>query len=110
MRNENSFNYLEKIQTQIIKNLKEIAHCPSVQIQDVPQEPLFAHMTEEEDERLDDLEEDILNDTRNNPRQWDKHIESNLELEESDCEEEIQMMKISTAVCWVMIWVVELIS
>jgi histone deacetylase 1/2 len=99
MRNHNSFNYLEKVQTQIIENLKEIAHCPSVQMQDVPREPLFAHATEEEDARLDDLEEDILKDTRHNPREWDKHIESHLELEGSDGEEDIQMMKISTPIC-----------
>jgi histone deacetylase 1/2 len=99
MSNENSFNYLEKVQTQIMENLKEIAHCPSVQMQDVPQEPLFAHMTEEEDARFDDLEEDTLMDARHNQREWDKHIESNLELEESDGEEDIQMMKISTLIC-----------
>jgi len=68
-------------------------------MQDVPQEPLFAHMTEEEDARLDDLEEDTLKDTRHNPREWDKHVESNLELEESEGEEDIEMMKISTVVC-----------
>jgi hypothetical protein len=60
-------------------------------MQDVPREPVFAHMTEEEDARLDDLEEDTLKDTQ--------HVESNLELEESDGEEDIQMMKISTAIC-----------
>jgi histone deacetylase 1/2 len=98
MRNENSFSYLEKVQTQIIQNLKEIAHCPSVQMQDVPREPLFAHMTEEEDDILDDLEEDNLKDTRHTPRERDKHIESNLECE-TDGEENIQLMKISTAIC-----------
>lgn len=95
MRNENSFNYLEKVQTQIIQNLKEIVHCPSVQMQDVPREPLFAHMTEEEDDRLDDLDEDTLKDTRHNPREWDKHVESNLELEESDDDKDINLIKIS---------------
>ena len=99
MPNDNSFTYLEKVQTQIIQNLKGIAHCPSVQIQDVPRGPVFAHMTEEEDARLDDLEEDILRDKRHTPREWDKHIESSLELEESDGEEEVQMMKISTPFC-----------
>ncbi|RFU28588.1 hypothetical protein B7463_g7749, partial [Scytalidium lignicola] len=86
--NANSYEYLEKIQTRIIENLKSIAFYPSVQMQDVPREPMFTHMTEEEETRLDDLEEDNNKDTRHNPRAWDKRVENDLELEESDTEDD----------------------
>lgn len=86
MENANSVEYLEKIKIQVIENLKKTAFAPSVQMQDVPREPLGG-MTEEEEAELDDLDEDENKDTRHTQRRWDKAITRNDELDESDDEE-----------------------
>lgn len=86
MENANSMEYLEKIKIQVIENLKRTAFAPSVQMQDVPREPMVG-MTEEEEAELDDLDEDENKDTRHTARRWDKNITRDDELDESDDEE-----------------------
>ncbi len=86
MENANSNDYLEKIKNQVIENLKRTAHAPSVQMQDVPRQPMVG-MTEEEEAELDDLDEDENKDDRHTARRWDKNITRDDELEESDDEE-----------------------
>jgi histone deacetylase 1/2 len=87
MENANSYDYLEKIKVQVIENLKKTTFAPSVQMQDVPRQPLGG-MTEEEEAELDDLDEDENKDVRSTQRRWDARIARDDELDESDDEEE----------------------
>ncbi|KAI9816719.1 MAG: histone deacetylase [Thelocarpon impressellum] len=88
MDNANSREYLEKIKTQVIENLKRTAFAPSVQMTDVPRDP--EGMDDEADAILDDLDEDENKDTRYTKRRWDKYVEKDGELSESDDEEEAE--------------------
>lgn len=88
MENANSYEYLEKIKIQVIENLKKTAHVPSVQMQDVPRNPIGGAMTDEEEAELDDLDEDENKDVRMTQRRWDQRIQRDDEFEESDDEGE----------------------
>ncbi|SMR41229.1 unnamed protein product [Zymoseptoria tritici ST99CH_1E4] len=99
MDNANSPEYLEKIKNQVLENLKRTTqHAPSVQMQDVPREPLGMHNSgpegeaetfEEQEDRLDDEEADAESgkDRRYTQRLWDKKIERDDEMDESDDDE-----------------------
>lgn len=87
MENANSKEYLEKIKVQVIENLKQTAHAPSVQMTDVPRTTMMGG-TEEDDDILDDLDEDDNKDVRTTKRGWDQRITRDDELEESEDEEE----------------------
>jgi histone deacetylase 1/2 len=87
MENANSSDYLEKIKVQVIENLKKTTFAPSVQMQDVPREPMSG-MTEEEEAELDDLDEDENKDSRLTQRRWDARVTRDDELDESEDEEE----------------------
>jgi histone deacetylase 1/2 len=87
MDNANSKDYLEKIMIQVIENLKKTTHAPSVQMTDVPRDPLGG-MTEEEEAELEDMDEDDNKDVRNTQRRWEQRITRDDELDESDDEEE----------------------
>lgn len=87
MENANSIDYLEKIKVQVIENLKKTTFAPSVQMQDVPREPMGG-MTEEEEAELDDMDEDENKDSRHTQRRWDARVARDDELDESDDEEE----------------------
>jgi len=84
MDNANSKEYLEKILVQVLENMKRTMHAPSVQMQDVPRESMA--MDDEEEAALDDLDEDENPDRRRTQRQFDKHIEHNGELTDSEDE------------------------
>ena len=86
MHNSNSQEYLEKIKNSVIDNLRNLAHAPSVQMTDVPRDPMG--MDDEGDAILDDLDEDENPDRRHTKRRWDKYVEKDGELEESEDEEE----------------------
>ncbi|KAI9704959.1 MAG: histone deacetylase [Candelina mexicana] len=86
MDNANSQDYLEKIKIQVIENLKRTAFAPSVQMTDVPRDP--EGMDDEADAILDDLDEDDNKDARYTKRRWDKYVEKDGELSESDDEDE----------------------
>ena len=86
MENANSKEYLEKIKTQVIENLKRTAFAPSVQMTDVPRDP--EGFNDEADAILDDLDEDENKDSRFTKRRWDKYVEKDGELSESEDEEE----------------------
>ena len=88
MDNANSAEYLRKIKMQVIENLKRTAFAPSVQMTDVPRDP--EGMDDEADAVLDDLDEDEHKDTRYTRRRWDKYVERDGELSESEDEEENQ--------------------
>merc|ERR1711939_299144 len=55
MDNANSKEYLEKILTQVLENLKRTAHAPSVQMTDVPRESLGM----KDEMNVDELDEKI---------------------------------------------------
>ncbi|KAL8966618.1 MAG: hypothetical protein Q9197_005881 [Variospora fuerteventurae] len=87
MDNANTQEYLEKIQLQVIDNLKRTTtHAPSVQMTDVPRDSMG--INDEDDAVLDDLDEDTHPDQRKTKRQWDNYIEREDELSASEDEEE----------------------
>jgi histone deacetylase 1/2 len=86
MENSNSREYLEKITSAVIDNLRQTGPAPSVQLQDVPRKPLGG-MTDEEEAELDDLDEDENKDVRMTEHRWDKRVENDAEFEASDDED-----------------------
>lgn len=85
MDNANSREYLEKIRMQVIENLKRTTFAPSVQMQDVPRDSLA--MNDEDEAAMDDLDEDENPDRRHTQRRFDKYIEKEGELSDSEDEE-----------------------
>lgn len=83
MDNANSQDYLDKIKAQVIENLKRTTFAPSVQMMDVPRDADDA-----DDHLLDDLDEDEHKDQRYTKRRWDKYVEKEGELSESEDEDE----------------------
>ena len=86
MDNANSTDYLQKIKIQVIENLRQTIHAPSVQQTDVPRDP--EGFNDEAEAELDDMDEDDNPDSRFTKRRWDKYIEKDGELSESEDEEE----------------------
>lgn len=84
MDNANSREYLDKILTQVLENMKRTIHAPSVQMQDVPRESLG--MNDDEEAALDDLDADMNGDKRSTQRRSDKFVEKNGELSDSEDE------------------------
>lgn len=87
MDNANSPEYLEKIRSQVIENLKRTAFAPSVQMTDVPRNSLGPGMDDDADDAMDDLDADQNPDIRYSQRDWDKYISKDGELSESEDEE-----------------------
>lgn len=87
MDNANSPEYLEKIRSQVIENLKRTAFAPSVQMTDVPRNSLGPGMDDDADDAMDDLDVDQNPDVRYSQRDWDKYISKDGELSESEDEE-----------------------
>ena len=85
MDNANSSDYLQKIKIQVIENLRQTVHAPSVQQTDVPRDP--EGFNDEAEAELDDIDEDENGDTRFTKRRWDKYIEKDGELSESEDED-----------------------
>lgn len=101
MDNANSPEYLEKIKTQLIENLRMTAAAPSVQMTDVPRGPVYSAPNpddpdaegnvedfDERETRLDDQDDDENKDTRMTERRWDQRIERDDELYDSDDEDQ----------------------
>ena len=88
MDNANTPEYLEKIKIQVIENLKRTTFAPSVQMTDVPRDP--EGMNDEADAELDDADEDENPDARYTKRRWDKYIEKDGDLSDSEDEDENQ--------------------
>lgn len=88
MDNANTKDYLDKIRSQVVENLKRTAFAPSVQMTEVPRNPLLDGMDDEADDVLDDLDEDENKDKRFTQRRFDKYVEKPGELSDSEDEEE----------------------
>lgn len=88
MDNANSKEYLEKIRIQVLENLRHTAHAPSVQMTDVPRDSMFPGLDDETEKALDDQDEDDNKDTRSTKRRFDKYVEKDGELSESEDDEE----------------------
>ena len=86
MDNANSREYLAKIRDQCLENLRRTQHAPSVQMTDVPRDSLGG-MNDDDEAALDDLDEDEYPDRRKTQRRFDKFIEKNGELSDSEDEE-----------------------
>lgn len=87
MDNANSKEYLDKILKTVLENLKRTQHAPSVQMTDIP--PSLA-MNDEDEAALDDEDEDNNPDSRMTQRRFDKRVEKNGELSESEDEDMAQ--------------------
>lgn len=87
MDNANTKEYLDKIRAQVVENLKRTAFAPSVQMTDVPREPLVESMNEEAEAILDELDEEENQDRRWTKRRFDQYVEKPGELSESEDEE-----------------------
>jgi len=88
MDNANTREYLDKIRNQVIENLKRTAFAPSVQMTDVPRNPILDGMDDEADDVMDDLDEDENKDKRFTQRRFDQYTEKAGELSDSEDEEE----------------------
>ncbi|KAJ5095743.1 Histone deacetylase RPD3 [Penicillium alfredii] len=88
MDNANTKEYLDKIRNQVVENLKRTAFAPSVQMTDVPRNPLVDGMDDEADDVMDDLDDDENKDKRFTQRRFDQYVEKPGELSESEDEEE----------------------
>ncbi|KAL2814536.1 hypothetical protein BDW59DRAFT_154336 [Aspergillus cavernicola] len=88
MDNANTKEYLDKIRTQVVENLKRTAFAPSVQMTDVPRDPLLDGMDDEAEAMLDDLDEDENKDKRFTQRRFDQYVEKAGELSDSEDEDE----------------------
>ncbi|KAK8251123.1 histone deacetylase RpdA/Rpd3 [Phyllosticta capitalensis] len=88
MDNANSPEYLDKIRSQVIENIKRTAFAPSVQMTDVPRSPLMPGMDDEAEDEMNDLDEDENPDVRYTQHRWDKRVEKEGELSESEDEGE----------------------
>ncbi|KAE8351447.1 hypothetical protein BDV28DRAFT_19256 [Aspergillus coremiiformis] len=88
MDNANTKEYLEKIRVQVVENLKRTSFAPSVQMTDVPRDPLVEGMDDEADAILDDLDEDENKDKRFTKRRFDQYVEKPGELSDSEDEDE----------------------
>ncbi|KAF6805496.1 histone deacetylase rpd3 [Colletotrichum musicola] len=87
MENSNSYEYLEKIKAAVIENLRHTQPVPSVQMQDVPRQPLPGGMTDEEEAELNDLDEDEHTDERMTQRRWEQRTNNEADFEDSDDED-----------------------
>ncbi|CAG7991869.1 unnamed protein product [Penicillium olsonii] len=88
MDNANTREYLDKIRNQVIENLKRTAFAPSVQMTDVPRNPILDGMDDEADDVMDDLDDDENKDKRFTQRRFDQYTEKAGELSDSEDEEE----------------------
>ncbi|CEJ55861.1 Putative Histone deacetylase [Penicillium brasilianum] len=88
MDNANTKDYLDKIRNQVVENLKRTAFAPSVQMTDVPRNPILDGMDDDADDVLDDLDEDENKDKRFTQRRFDQYVEKPGELSDSEDEEE----------------------
>lgn len=86
MDNANSPEYLNKIKASVIENLSRTKFGPSVQMTNIP--PDIEGLDDEADAVLDDLDEDDNKDARHTQRRWDKYVEKDGELSESDDDDE----------------------
>ena len=84
MDNANSKEYLEKIRSAVIENLRKTTFAPSVQMTDVPRDSMA--MNDEDEAALDDLDEDEDPDKRMTQRRFDKRVEKSGELSDSEDE------------------------
>lgn len=89
MDNANTKEYLDKIRNQVIENLRRTGFAPSVQMTDVPRDPLIDGLDDEADAIMDDLDEDENKDKRYTQRRFDQYVEKTGELSDSEDEEEL---------------------
>lgn len=87
MENGNSAEYLEKIKIQVIENLRKTTHAPSVQATEVPRVTLAGVDLDEEEDILEDEDQDMNADVRDNQHRADKRVEAANEFYDSDEEE-----------------------
>jgi len=70
--NGNSKQYLDKITTQILENLKQVTFAPSVQLSEVPRQSMG--MSNERESERDDFDQDEHQDVRSTQYRRDKMV------------------------------------
>jgi histone deacetylase 1/2 len=86
MDNANSAEYLRRVTEEVVTNLRQTG-TPSVQMQDVPREPLGGAMDSDAEDEADDIDADQNPDSRLTQREADKRIARDDEFYESEDEE-----------------------
>ncbi|KAI9136918.1 hypothetical protein BKA69DRAFT_1101288 [Paraphysoderma sedebokerense] len=84
MDNLNTREYLEKVKTRIIENLRHIQHAPSVQMQPVPPDPVLDEIDEDKEDpdvRIGANLSDRLTIPQNEYSEQDYHTTSNYVLD-----------------------------
>jgi histone deacetylase 1/2 len=88
MDNANSPEYLHKILTQVIENIRRTQFAPSVQMTDVPRDSLLPGMNDEDDDAMDDEDADQNPDARYTQRFMDSKVAKDNEFyDESEDED-----------------------
>jgi len=79
MTNFNTPEYLDKIRSKLLQNLKDLPHAPGVQMADIPEDSV--------DLNIEDVEMDASHpDERNNRKLMDARVEADNEFEERGSE------------------------
>jgi histone deacetylase 1/2 len=86
MENANSKEYLNKILTSVVENIRKTG-TPSVQLTQTPAQPLSRALSEEWDDMMADADEDENADKRVTQRQRDQQIANDAEFSDSEDEE-----------------------
>ena len=73
MDNQNTKEYVDKIRSRLLENLRMLPHAPSVQMADIPEDGVNVDREEEEMDTEDP-------DERNNEKQRDARVEANNEF------------------------------
>ncbi|RDW85513.1 hypothetical protein BP5796_03838 [Coleophoma crateriformis] len=84
--NLNTDDYLNKITTSILENLKKVAFVPSVQMTEVPRKSLG--ISDEEEARENDRDDDEHKDVRQTQHRMDKMVSKNNEYYDDSEEDE----------------------
>jgi len=83
MDNLNTVEYLRKIKNSVIENIRRTG-APSVQLTDVPREPLLNGMDSDAEDEAIDLDADTNQDARKSQLTRDRSIARDNEFEDSD--------------------------
>lgn len=86
MDNANSMEYLKRITEEVISNLRHTG-TPSVQMTEVPRNPIMNGMDSDAEDEADDLDADTNMDVRNTQRRADQRVSRDEEFDESEDEE-----------------------
>ena len=74
MANQNTSEYVDKIRSRLLENLRMLPHAPGVQMADIPEDSIDLNKEEEKEDSED-------KDKRNTMKLMDKRVEPDNEFE-----------------------------